>query len=165
MSSKSVDVLEKGKEPEYVSWHSKLLAELALSRIPGLVDRTKHPDRATSRPKVRLSGRYREGILLRGSQSLLFGEVPRFHGDGGTNEDWDWRLDAKIVRRARECQSPFVLFLFDADTDKGRFLRLTRFPAPSQGMLKIPIRLPVENTINKESLESMIATLQNHRGS
>lgn len=136
---------------------------MALSRIPGLIV-TKHPDRATVDPRFDFLVATEKGFCF-------FVEVKAFSSarfkisDVGTNEDWHWRLDAKIVRRARECQSPFVLFLFDADTDKGRFLRLDTLPAPNQGVLKAPIRLPVENTINKESLESMIATLQNHRGS
>ena len=163
MASKRADVVESGTEPNYVGWRGELLAELALSRIPRLIV-TKHPDRPTGDAGFDFLVATEKGFCF-------FVDVRAFSSarlkisQGDPDEDWNWRLDATIVRRARESRSPFVLFLFDADTDSGRFLRLDTLCAPNQGEPKVPVRLPAENTINKENLEKMIAALELHRGS
>jgi hypothetical protein len=75
-----------------------------------------------------------------------------------------WSVDADLIRRARESESPFLLFLFDADTDHGRYLRLDTLPGPSPGARQVTVRLPVEHVINKENLEKLIADLERATG-
>jgi len=84
-------------------------------------------------------------------------------GGWGAGEEWKWKLDAGIVRRARESRNPFLLFVFDADTDRGRFLRLDTLPEPNHDHPTVMVRLPVENAIDKEHLEALIDDIRGER--
>jgi hypothetical protein len=74
-----------------------------------------------------------------------------------------WLLDARAVREARSSHSPVVLFLFDADTDHGRYLRLDTLPPPTSEARSLAVRLPISATINQLNLEMLIAALQEER--
>jgi hypothetical protein len=69
-------------------------------------------------------------------------------------------LDADLVRRGRQSQSPCILFLFDADTDHGRYLRLDTLPDTDPETQQLPVHLPKEQLISRDNLERFIAGLQ-----
>ncbi len=130
-----------------------LLAELALARIPGLIV-TKAPiDLAFD-------------FLVATEQGVCFFVVVKAFSSSRhhlaawrADEEWKWKLDAETVRHARESRNSFLLFVFDADTDLGRFLRLDTLPEPNPEDSIVRVRLPAENVINKENLEAIIAAI------
>jgi hypothetical protein len=144
--------------PSYLSWRGELLAELALARVPGLVV-YKRPDRPPSELPYHFLVTTEHGFCF-------FVEVRAFSSmrldvaDVETVGELRWSVDADLVRHARESLSPVLLFLFDADSDHGRYLRLDTLPAPVSEAHRLTVRLPVEHTINKENLEKLIADLQ-----
>jgi hypothetical protein len=71
-----------------------------------------------------------------------------------------WQLGREVVARARSHHSPVVLFLFDADTEHGRFLRLDTLPPPRSASGTITVALPVENTITARSLAALLMDLR-----
>lgn len=71
-----------------------------------------------------------------------------------------WRIPVRLLRAAKESVNPFILFLFDGDTDHGRYLRLDGIALEKRSANAQTIRLPIENTINEENLRSMINSLQ-----
>jgi hypothetical protein len=81
-------------------------------------------------------------------------------GDVETVRELRWSVDADLVRRARASHGPVLLFLFDADTDHGRYLRLDTLPAPDPEGQRLTLRLPIEQTLSKETLEQLIVALQ-----
>jgi hypothetical protein len=158
MSSRIIDIDDKDSDPSYVVWRGELLAELALARVPGLIV-NKRP----VRPDFDLAYDF---LVVTDRGACFFVDAKAFSSskrrllDIGESGEWRWHLDAALVRDARRSRSPFVLFLFDADREEGRYLRLDTLPAPSRGVRRITVRLPVENTINRPNLETMIASLQ-----
>jgi hypothetical protein len=144
--------------PSYLGWRGELLAELALARIPGLTV-VKQSDRPTSELPFSFLAVTEHGFCF-------FVEVRAFSSmrlpvaDVDTVREWRWPLDADLVRRARESPNPVLLFLFDADTDHGRYLRLDTLPAPDPKSNRLTMRFSVEQSINKENLEELIAVLQ-----
>ena len=74
--------------------------------------------------------------------------------------EWRRRVDAALVRRARECGSPFFLFLFDADTDHGRFLRLDSLAKPDPRVKTVDVGLPREDIVDAKGLERIAAEVE-----
>jgi hypothetical protein len=161
MSRRIIDIDDKDRDPIYVGWRGELLAELALARVPGLIV-NKRPDR----PDFDLAYHF---LVVTDRGSCFFVGVKAFSSskrglsDVEESGEWRWHLDAALVRDARRNRSPFVLFLFDADREEGRYLRLDTLPAPARDVRRITVRLPIENTINRSNLETMIASLQADR--
>lgn len=60
-------------------------------------------------------------------------------------------------------RSPVLIFLFDADTDHGRFLRLDTLDVASKGARHRTIKFPLDNVIDRENLETMVCQLQSAR--
>jgi hypothetical protein len=144
--------------PSYVSWRGQLLTELALARLPELTVHAR-PERPVSDLPY--------DFLVVAEYGLCFFVVVRafssFHlgiRDVSTLPELRCPVDADLVRRARASRSPCVLFLFDADTDHGRYLRLDTLPAPAPGARRLVVGFPVEQTISRENLEKWIAGLQ-----
>jgi hypothetical protein len=156
----SVEVKTTG--PSYLAWRGKLLAELALARVPGLTVHDR-PDRAPSELPYDYLVSTEHGLCF-------FVTVKAFSSSRLDIRDIEvvpelrWSVDAHLVRRARESESPFLLFLFDADTDHGRYLRLDTLPGPSPGARQVTVRLPAEQMINKENIERLIADLEGASG-
>ena len=158
MSDKRTFVEVKSTGPSYPAWRGELLAELALARNPGLIVH-KRPERSPSDPPY--------DFLVATEQGLcFFVEVRAFSSfhlqltDVEAIPELRWSLDGELVRRARASHSPVLLFLFDADTDHGRYLRVDTLPAPGVEVRQVTVRLPAQQTINKENLERLIAELQ-----
>ncbi|MDZ7616417.1 MAG: hypothetical protein U1E05_05390 [Patescibacteria group bacterium] len=142
--------------PEYVHWRGELLAQLALSRVPSLI--------------VYQSPAQHEYDFLVSTKTgfCFFVEVKALSSirekirNIDTVEELRWRVSKELVTRANESRSPVVLFLFDADTDHGRFLRLDTLPSmPTSGQLQT-VRFPITNVISKDRLEEFVKELERH---
>jgi hypothetical protein len=55
-----------------------------------------------------------------------------------------------------------MLFLFDADMDPGRFLRLDTLPNPGDAKTVV-LSFPIENTITGDSIRALAAELAKER--
>jgi hypothetical protein len=158
MPNQQVDLDDARLRPGYVGWRGELLAELALARVPGLIV-NRRPDRAESR--------FGYDFLVATERGLcFFVEVKAFSSfrlratHAAPDGDWRWHLDAKTVRDAHESRSSYLLFLFDADTEQGRYLRLDTLPAPAGDEGRVTLLLPTDHAITRENLEALIAALE-----
>jgi hypothetical protein len=126
-----------------------LLAELALARVPGLIVNKQHS-----------AGDLCYDFLVATERgACFFIEVKAFSSMRlGAKAEWRWRIDASLVHHARESMSPFFLFVFDADTDHGRFLRLDTLPTPDTR--SVTVRIPRENTLDRKGVEGIVAELE-----
>jgi hypothetical protein len=155
-----IDIHGKDSSPSYVDWRGELLTKLALARIPGLIV-NQRPARPDVDPGYDFLVATEKGFCFF-VQMKAFSSSRRSIGRGA-NQEWPWSLESSVIRRARESRSPFLLFLFDADSEEGRFLRLDTLPMPNDESSTMMIRLSKENTINKESLEQWIAAAEQTR--
>jgi hypothetical protein len=71
-----------------------------------------------------------------------------------------WAVDAEEVRKARRSSTPLVMFLYDADTEHGRFARLDTLPEPQPKARRVLVGFLVEHTISSDSLRRLIAGLR-----
>jgi hypothetical protein len=163
MSDKRTSVEVKTTGPPYLAWRGELLAELALARLPGLVVH-KRPERSSSDLPCHFLAATDHGLCF-------FVVVKGFSSSRIDLRDVDavrelrWSIDADPIRRARASENPFILFLFDADTDHGRYLRLDTLPDPPAEGRQVAVRFPIEHTIIRETIEELIADLQREQKS
>ncbi len=152
----SVEVQTTG--PSYLGWRGELLAELALARVPGLIVH-KRPEQETADLPYAFLVATEDGFCF-------FVEVRAFSSarlgikDVQTVGELRWSIDAELIRRARESCNPVVLFLFDADTDHGRYVRLDSLPDPGPHAHHVTVRLPADHTTDRKSVEKLVAALQ-----
>jgi hypothetical protein len=151
----SVEISPGG--PGYTLWRGKLLAELALARLPGLIVHKRQ-----DRPHLDLPYDF---LVTTERGFCFFVEARAFSSlhlglsDIEAIDELRWRIDSDWLRHARESYSPVVLFLFDADTEHGRYVRLDTLPAPETGTERLTITFSAEATINKDNLEKLIEEL------
>jgi hypothetical protein len=136
--------------PEYVRWRTDLLVGLALARLPEL----RVCKFADEKPM---------DILVVTEQGFCFFVIPQGFSSLAaglknveTLDNWAFPVDSHLIVRARERRSPVVFFLFDADTDHGRYLRLDGLPKSNVQEL----RFPIEHTITRTSVQKLIAEMQ-----
>jgi hypothetical protein len=143
--------------PRYASWRGQLLAELALARIPGMIV-NKRPARQDTELDY-------DFLVATEAGFCFFVKVNAFSSAWGGSadleaaEEWCWDVDLAVLERAHTSRSPFLLFLFDADSEEGRFLRLDVLPLPPKGRT-VTVRLPADNAIDREKLEKLIESLE-----
>ena len=77
--------------------------------------------------------------------------------------DWELKTHAEVIRKSRKSLNPVVAFLFDADSDYGRFSRLDTFPDPDADADSVVITFPIENTITPEGVRSLVTELERSR--
>jgi hypothetical protein len=149
----SIEVETTG--PDYLGWRGELLARLALARVPGLTAVKVEGDE----PGWDFLAATPQGLCFF-IEVEAFSSLQRHLNGVEAAEELRWHVDAEHVRRARASRSPVVLFLFDADTDHGRFLRLDTLAAPAAGAKTQTVRLPRANIITREGIEKLVAELQ-----
>jgi hypothetical protein len=156
MSNQNTALIEKSGEPSYVGWRGELLAELALARVPGLTV-TKRPDR----PAIDWNYDYlvatRHGKCFAVKVAAFASSRSKIDVDN-PNREWKWNEDSVLIREAIESRIPYFLFLFDADQDQGRFLRLDTLPIPTNDPI-VPVELPSKNVIDRERIERIVDDL------
>lgn len=145
---------EQRNQPSYLGWRGKLLARLALSRLPN-VTITEQPkegrydfsattaDNLTFLVEVKTLSSIRDGILDIETISELRRQVP-----------------TEFLRNAKSTQCPVILFLFDADTDHGRFLRVDNLDWGTTSARFQTVRFPRANTITTQSLYRLLLELR-----
>ena len=139
--------------PSYLGWRGELLAELALARVFSLGVR-KDPDESEHDLAVTTERNLRFFVEIRAFSSFRM-KV----SDVAAVPELLWSVGADHVRRARRSADPVVLFLFDADTDHGRYLRLDTLAPPPRNVRWLTLRFPIEHTITRESVEHLVSEL------
>jgi len=143
--------------PEYLGWRGELLAQLALSRLEFVTVYQGSPDQPY------------DFLVATSDGFCFFVEVKAFSSTKSNINHVDtiaelrWRVSTELIRRANESRSPVLLFLFDADTDHGRYLRIDTLPVSNKSAKLQTIRFPIQNVIDKQSLESLLRELQHSR--
>ncbi len=157
MGDQKTSVVVDTRGPSYLSWRGELLAELALARVPELVV-----------TKLAANGRASIGFdyLAAAPGGLcFFVKVKAFSSlaahlaKPARIAELRWSAPTKLIRQARRSHSPVFLFLFDADTDHGRYLRLDLLPEPAPDQRHVTVGLPVEQTISLENLILLLAEI------
>jgi hypothetical protein len=158
MSDKRTAVEVQTTGPSYLVWRGELLAELALARLPDLVVH-RRPDHSSADLPYDFLVAAEHGFCF-------FVEVKAFSSfqldlrNVEEVRELRWSADADLIRRVRNSQNPYLLFLFDADTEHGRYLRVDTLPDPGPEASQLTLRFPVAHAITKESLEQLLADLQ-----
>jgi hypothetical protein len=138
----------------YIGWRTELLAKLALSRLPGIT--------VTERP---LKGKFAFSVMTSTGFSFLL-EVKGISSmrekirDIETVSELRWRVQTALLKRLKTMRCPVVLFLFDADTEHGRYLRIDNLRLVAAAVQTQSIRIPLENVINTEGLHRMLKDLE-----
>lgn len=138
----------------YIGWRTELLAKLALLRLPDIT--------VTEQP---LDGKFDFSVMTSTGFSFLL-EVKGLSSmrekirDIETVSELRWRVQTALLKRSKSMRCPVVLFLFDVDTEHGRYLRLDNLRLVAAAVQTQSIRLPLENTINAESLRQMLKELE-----
>jgi hypothetical protein len=147
----------KGSGPEYVGWRGELLTELALTRLAKLAEveifrpaADQGYDFIVSTPKGRFMF-----IQTKGFSSNAAGIKNPAQVD-----ELRWRVPKEIIKKAQESRSPVLLFLFDADTDHGRFLRLDTLTIIDAKSNFETLIFPRQNTINEANLLKLLVELE-----
>jgi hypothetical protein len=138
-----------------IAWRADLLAKLALSRLKGTVlVAAPLPDNIGFDYLVTT----REGFTF-------FVEVKGFSSSKEMVRDVESidllrrRVLATFLSHARAMKCPVVLFVFDVDTDHGRYLRVDNLPVEKTSGQFRTVRLPRQNTITQESIHRLLTEL------
>jgi hypothetical protein len=140
--------------PSYVGWRGELLAELALTRVPEL---------SVHKPKEACG----YDFLVATSSGVCFFVLVRAFSSKNQNiraidqlADWRWRVRTDFIVHAQESPSPVFMFLIDADTEHGRYLRLDTLEVRNKSAQAQTIRFPRDNTIDKRGIQALVAALE-----
>jgi hypothetical protein len=160
MSDEIIKINAKATAPPDLTWRGAALAELAFARAPGLVV-NKHLTGSGD-------GLAYDYLVATETGACFFVKVEAFSSARleaeaeavDATSEWRRRVDAALVRRARECGTPFFLFLFDADTDHGRFLRLDSLAKPDPRVKTVDVGLPREDVVDARGLERIAAEIE-----
>ena len=141
--------------PRYLDWRGELLAKLALSRLPGI---TVVPQPMNGRFDFEVAAGTKVRTLL---EVKSFSSIREKIREIESIQQLRWRVPTTFLRNAQSVRCPVVLFVFDADTGHGRYLRVDNIKiAPITARFQT-VRLPIENTITGASLRRMLKELGN----
>ena len=146
--------------PDYLISRSQSLAQLAIVRVPELLafDRPNHAGDA-----------FPFDFLVMEDEEARFSVVTRGFATSRAKietegiDDLELEVGADLVRQARKHPYPVVMFLFDADRDPGRFLRLDAQPEPPANAKSVLLTFPIENTITGASVRKLASELEQSR--
>ena len=151
MANRLQAVLEPSrKQVPYAGWRSEELAKLAFSRIPSwsVTDTTE-------------DGKFDYAVMDVNSGSAFMVEVKSF-SSFHSNRKIDlsapklpFVVPVSLVKSAKAMHCPVVLFVFDVDTDHGRFRRLDTLEIDDVSGDKVSVGLPIGNTIDGESMKRL----------
>lgn len=149
-------------EPQYIGWRGELLAKLALSRLGNVtIFEPGQPGPSSAAHDFDL-------VVMTADALTFLVEVKAFSSikrgvSNPENQEWlDFDVPTSILKRAREAQSPVVFFLFDADTEHGRFMRIEDIPFSSSKHVQ-RVRFPIQNTITTASLNLLVREMRPNR--
>lgn len=153
-------VLVTSDGPPHIVWRTPQLAELAIARVPELAEVHNPTGAAPDVPYdflVLTPNAVPVYIVARGYSSRKCKIEPE------AVPVLEWKADAKMIAAAVSSHDPVVLFLFDADRDHGRFLRLDTLPEPPASAKTVVLSFPVENTITGDSVRALAEGLAKER--
>jgi hypothetical protein len=155
---RTVRVLTEG--PPHLAWRTPLLAELALARVTELVE-FKQTGKVPS-----LEVPYELLVVVPGGRTFYVSAQGyssfKMKIEPESIPVLELEVEADCVRTAQRSPMPVVMFLFDADRDHGRYLRLDTLAEPPAGT-KAVLSFPVQNTITSDSIRAFVAELANER--
>jgi hypothetical protein len=139
--------------PEYLGWRAELLAELALSRLakaPGLqilkLVQDDGYDFVVAMPKGHC-------VFI---EAKAFSSYEAHLDNPAEVPSLQWRLPTALINKARQSVSPVLLFLFDADTGHGRYIRLDTLRSARPKGEYMVVSFPRTNEINEENLRKFV---------
>jgi hypothetical protein len=151
--SQQSQVIKTGRSG-YIGWRGGLLAELALARFPEL---SIHKPKETCGYDI---------LVVTSSGACFFVAVKAFSSKRlkvrrlEEINELRWTLKTHEVLRAHESPTPVFVFLIDADTDHGRYLRLDTVAIKKDPPDLLTIRFPRENRIDKKGIAKLLANLE-----
>jgi hypothetical protein len=139
--------------PSYIGWRGEMLARLALSRMAGWT--------ITEQP---IDGRFDYSVITEDGVAFLIevkaGSSLHHQLKGmGNAEVVRYALSKTALLAAARVKIPVVLFVFDADTEFGRYLLLRGIKLEPGGSHFQTVLLPKANLISEESLQRMVEEL------
>ena len=140
----------KPKEPRYVPWRGRLIAELALTRAGLLVQEVPEPfDVLASTP----DGFY---FLLK---VTAYSSMHGGHGAGfdGSSDTYPWPVEPPVLRAAEDVNLPVVLFVIDADREVAYYARLDRLPRRDQ---RTNATLTADRDLSPAALADLVSELR-----
>jgi hypothetical protein len=150
-------------QPQYIGWRGELLAKLALSRLEGVTIL----EQGVSSPFSPINA---FDLVVMTQEALTFlVEVKAFSSiqRGITNpeaQEWlEFELPTTFLKKARAAEASVVIFLFAADTEHGRFMRLDDIPLTTIAKNYQRVRFPIQNTITTASLNLLVRELRPNR--
>ena len=153
-------VLVTSEGPPHIVWRTPQLAELALARVPELAEVSNLDTAAPGVPSdflVLTPNAVPISIVARGYSSRKCKIEPAIV------PVLEWKADAKLILAATRSRDPVVMYLFYADRDHGRYLRLDTLPEPADGAKTVVLSFPVENTISGDSIRALAEELAKER--
>ena len=154
-----VRVITEG--PPHLVWRTPLLTELALARIPELVE-FKQTGKAPN-PEVP----YDFLVVVPGGRTFYVTALGyssfQLKIEPESIPVLELEVEADRVRTAHRSPTPVVMFLFDADRDHGRYLRLDTLPELSAGAKTVLLSFPIQNTITGDSIRALVGELAKER--
>ena len=140
--------------PHYVQWRKEILAELVFTRL-NLIYTKLQPDSAADYSVYTRSGN-QFLVVVKGLSSIA-----RRIRNIETAQELHWRVPNQLLETARRSDYPFFLFLFDADTEHGRYLRLDTLPENvSSSAREVTLRFPKANTLDRDGLQKLLLELE-----
>jgi len=145
---------DSGKtSPRYVHWRTEILAELVFTKL-NLIYTKLQPDSAADYTVCTRSG---DQFLV---EVKGLSSIARRIRNIETIEELRWRVPSQLLETARRSDYPFFLFLFDADTEHGRYLRIDTLPEDASSARDVTLRFPKANTLDRHGLQKLLLELE-----
>ena len=142
--------------PQYIGWRAEMLAKLALSRVGNL-----QIDEQSGGKDERYDFRVSLGESLRFNVEVkAFSSIQRGISEIDKKPSLSWTLPLRLVAKAKLEPDPLVLFVFDADTEHGRFLRIDDIEISNSDRSSIKVHLPLKNTITTQALYRLLEEMR-----
>ena len=153
MSNKNSAVLVAASGPSYIRERADLLTQVALTRFGEL---SLYPAKAKDAYDFLVTTR--EGkcflIVVEGFSSIRL-DLECVE----TRRDLSWQIDPDTLRWAVSCPTQVFLFVVDADTGHGRYLRLNDQPLSHGNGRLGSVELPIENTLDEAGIRRLLTQL------
>lgn len=154
MNAKATLEQPRRKRAPYVGWRAEELAKLALSGVP-----------SWSVTDITEGGKFDYAVMDVNSGTSFMVEVKSLSSIHSNRKidpsasEIPIQVAASLVKSAQAMHCPVFLFVFDVDTDHGRFRRLDLFDIADVHGEKFWLYLPISNVINAQSMQKLAKEL------
>ena len=153
MADKKKTRLFKDHGPAYVGWRAELLVQTALARFPDIIVHTSS------------IGDYGYDFVVATPTGVCFFVIVKAFSSKSREmsnienvKELKWGVSTRILRWASKSRSPVFVFLVDADTEHGRYVRVDGTVITS-GNTQV-LRFPAANTIDAKGLERLLNEIE-----